>query len=701
LIIVLFARSAAQDDLIPLPTSESTADLDLTPMFITETPIVETTPIITDPLTLLTPLDSTTTILSWTAHPDAVMYRVIFSREGQTVLRVRVNPMMCVDGICTLDLTAHPRTVGLQRGIRYRWHVQAILPDQRVTSAASRIRLYSPVISLSSGCEIQPAPTFDPNPGIDPPVTYDVMSWRESQVVNPTCTPFPVLTATPTLTPTLAQGAYQLRIRFDGADHPHRIEKGVVSSEYAYSPPQSLRSERDGVDGDGRAVYKAEISLDLPEGAVVTAFSMRVAPFANGGGAVYFFDRPSSEVGAVPVVSYTGLTPGTWNGWCGQLNRPFDQLVISAHVSSALPVEIKTYLDEIVIDYDIVALTPTPNRSPVLSPLVPNCQTMTPAPTLTRTPTATLAPSLADFGIELEGTWTSAEQQEILAGAVEVGRALFAIGIGTNPVEAFRIVMQGQNGGVWRKIKFSRINFSTCSTIKLPDDPIFSGEIQCGFRFTITRYTIVHEFGHILVGRTTIRSVSLFFNMVEYPGGNGRPLIDEAGLFVMGHRRYDLQRGLGMGDWQRSDVIKDNGWGSAALWLEGQYFIYDFPLPPEPTPTAFPLRIPKIGPCGEGAPTMIVPTVSPFPFQQNPCTFPNWEATSSVGPVTEIEEAAADMFLNWVYWKTQNTAFLNTNWRFSGRDYCYPLGCIDVNLSGDVRARWMDETMLTLIANLN
>jgi hypothetical protein len=122
---------------------------------------------------------------------------------------------------------------------------------------------------------------------------------------------------------------------------------------------------------------------------VVTAFSMRVAPFANGGGAVYFFDRPSSEVGAVPVVSYTGLTQGAWNEWCGQLNRPFDQLVISAHVSSALPVEIKTYLDEIVIDYEIVALTPTPNRCPVFSPLVPNCQTVTPAPTLTRTPTAT------------------------------------------------------------------------------------------------------------------------------------------------------------------------------------------------------------------------------------------------------------------------------------------------------------------------
>ncbi|MCU0496733.1 MAG: hypothetical protein MUF87_05200 [Anaerolineae bacterium] len=41
LIIALFARSAAQDDLIPMPTDESTADLDLTPMFITETPTAD------------------------------------------------------------------------------------------------------------------------------------------------------------------------------------------------------------------------------------------------------------------------------------------------------------------------------------------------------------------------------------------------------------------------------------------------------------------------------------------------------------------------------------------------------------------------------------------------------------------------------------------------------------------------------------
>ncbi|MCU0499489.1 MAG: hypothetical protein MUF87_19235 [Anaerolineae bacterium] len=141
-------------------------------------------------------------------------------------------------------------------------------------------------------------------------------------------------------------------------------------------------------------------------------------------------------------MSYTGLTQGTWNEWCGQLNRPFDQLVISAHVSSALPVEIKTYLDEIVIDYDIVALTPTPNRNPVLSPQIPNCQTVTPAPTRTRTPTATpmaatavctqtrqailahLATNYQFIVTDSPTYWSDSEIQEVCLGVIRTGEAL-------------------------------------------------------------------------------------------------------------------------------------------------------------------------------------------------------------------------------------------------------------------------------------
>ncbi|MCU0499312.1 MAG: hypothetical protein MUF87_18315, partial [Anaerolineae bacterium] len=318
---------------------------------------VETTPIITEPLTLITPLDSTTTILSWTAHPEAVMYRVIFSRAGQTVLRVRVNPMMCVDEICTLDLTAHPRTSGLQSGVRYRWRVVAIL-----TGGVTRESAFGTRFSLSQ----QTRPTF--TPGVDP--------------CRPRC-------PTPTPLPTQVIGSGQIRIGFDGADSPYVRLHGDIEAEQAFSLPHALKSGDGGRDGANRQVQKAEISIDLPDGAVVKRFSMQIAPFPNGGGAaVYFFERPSRCVGAVPILSHFGLTPNVWNEWNGTPNRPFDQLVISAHVSNVNEVEIKTYLDEIVIDYDLVNITSTPTRTPTNASPTPDCPLMTPTPRPTFTPTA-------------------------------------------------------------------------------------------------------------------------------------------------------------------------------------------------------------------------------------------------------------------------------------------------------------------------
>jgi hypothetical protein len=115
------------------------------------------------------------------------------------------------------------------------------------------------------------------------------------------------------------------------------------------------------------------------------------------------------------------------------------------------------------------------------------------------------------------------------------------------------------------------------------------------------------------------------------------------------------------------------------------------------------LRVPKIGPCGPGAPSLPVINANPFDFQQNPCTFPNWEASDPVvGPVTEIEEAAADMFLNWVYWKNYGSAFLDNFWRFNrSNGNCYANGCSDSDGSGQARAEWMEQTMTTLFNTFN
>ncbi len=328
----------------------------------------------------------------------------------------------------------------------------------------------------------------------------------------------------------------------------------------------------------------------------------------------------------------------------------------------------------------------------------------TPAETLIPTVTTTpIGSQLDDYGIVLEGEWLLDEQAEILEAAKETGAALSAHGADADPIIAFREVLQGTNGTQWRAIKFSRIDNSpgpaVCITAKMPDGIEYSANIQCDHRVTMNRFTAVHEFGHVFVGRTTqANGISSYSAMVEIPSSGGGSLRDLAPTpnFVMGPRSYNLERGPS-DDWQRSNVLTDNGWGSAGLWNQGSYYTYDFPEPPAPTPTLFPLMVPQIGPCGEGAPSLPVANGPPFPFQQNPCTFPNWETTDPVGPITEVEEAAADMFLNWVYWKNygSGTAFLDQIWRSSD---CYPNGCPDSGLSGQARSTWMNGTMSTIFA---
>jgi Tol biopolymer transport system component len=118
---------------------------------------------------LLTPLDSLTTTLSWTAHPDAILYRVVLVRQNQMVLRIRVNPSQCINRICTLDLSMHPQTNPLNSGVRYRWSVVAITPSGRLESEAVRIRYFAPspvtaslnLIAPVNGAVVPELPTFE------------------------------------------------------------------------------------------------------------------------------------------------------------------------------------------------------------------------------------------------------------------------------------------------------------------------------------------------------------------------------------------------------------------------------------------------------------------------------------------------------------------------------------------------------------
>jgi hypothetical protein len=311
------------------------------------------------------------------------------------------------------------------------------------------------------------------------------------------------------------------------------------------------------------------------------------------------------------------------------------------------------------------------------------------------TPTVTLA----DYGIILEGAWSTGEKDEILIAAIKTGNALSTHGSTSTGVAAFREVLQGTNSnGQQRKIKFSRIinDSPVCITAKTPDGVEFSANIQCRNGVVMNQYTAVHEFGHVLIGRTTTGGISSYLTMIQDPDGANsglNRLEDLSGQFVMGIKGYTLLTGSVI-DWQRSDIDKDNGWGSAALWDTVSYY-GPYQLDPPPvglgTPTPIPQNryIPQIGPCGEGAPPQPTPMAAPFIFQQNPCTFPSWlQVPGSTGNMTELEEGAADMFLNWVY-----NSFNNTLWRSNN---CYSNGCNDNGLSGQSRQQWMETVMSQL-----
>jgi len=337
------------------------------------------------------------------------------------------------------------------------------------------------------------------------------------------------------------------------------------------------------------------------------------------------------------------------------------------------------------------------------------CQGNTPTPNPTVTPTP---PTLTDFGIEFEGIWSDAEKVEVLMAAIETGTALSSLRASSNLVEAFRTVLQGTNAtGAWRSIVFSRATNSGafCITNPTPNSSTQIASISCDTRVVMNLYTAVHEFGHIF----SLRTGNVFRSNVEYPNGSGQLGLRIGNVNVLGYRSYTGLVGGDQTDWQRSDVLIDNGWGDAALWDGNYRYRYDFATQvpdqvglstPTPTPraTALPVFIPAIGPCNTGSPTDLpIVNANFFPFQQNPCTFPNWIVSDvSTGKTVEIEEAVADMFLNWVFWKNSQgqEGFQNELWRGGT---CYPNGCNDPANSGNVRSAWMDATMIQLFVTFS
>lgn len=150
-------------------------------------------------------------------------------------------------------------------------------------------------------------------------------------------------------------------------------------------------------------------------------------------------------------------------------------------------------------------------------------------------------------------------------------------------------------------------------------------------------------------------------------------VFDGSDIVVFGLTQWlDSATGQRHDDWYRGQ----RGWGSDA-----PYFGVNDPA------------ISTLGPCeyASNAPP-------PTSFQQNPCHVKNWlYAPNSTILVTEVEEAAADMFLNWVYRTLNitdavgNMGFANVDWRFANNPP-------DNTNPGDIRFNWVNEVLPEIFA---
>ncbi|MDQ7026706.1 MAG: hypothetical protein Q9P44_14255, partial [Anaerolineae bacterium] len=274
--------------------------------------------------------------------------------------------------------------------------------------------------------------------------------------------------------------------------------------------------------------------------------------------------------------------------------------------------------------------TPTPTSTTVLATATPTATatpSATPTSVATLTPTSTPIPTLSDYGITVSG-WDASEEIVILEAVQDV--ALAFLTFATNPVfnpastilqphEIFRLVMGD--------IQINEVDLlpnagnGSCQAAY----PVINCDIQLlqarpndGTQIPLTKYTIVHELGHLFVSQTGGNLGGSFYDIVQGDiVTETRPLM---GIRRLGGPPYSDR--IGEEDWWRGD----RGWGSHA-----------FP--------------------------------APSTFQQNStCVLTQdvmQDSTLTEGEKDEIltserDEAVTDMFLNWVYSTIRQGGFQNT-----------------------------------------
>lgn len=227
---------------------------------------------------------------------------------------------------------------------------------------------------------------------------------------------------------------------------------------------------------------------------------------------------------------------------------------------------------------------------------------------------------------------------------MKVGASLSSMFGGGTPSEAFRRIMYFAGKSEIDFVRDTTPGYICVTTNAIASSP---GQIQaiikCGPGVQFKEQTGVHELGHVFEGRTggTSSTGNTYFKLIQNSG-----IKDSSGGLVMGNGYTSKTP-----DWLRGK----RGWGSAAS----------------------------------------TPPAAPCVFQQDAFTVvDDGIPVGNPTRIAEIDEAAADMFLNWVYSKVVAGGFQNSNW--SGVNTCTTGTPQPTEKPGDARNNFMNTALPTL-----
>ena len=298
--------------------------------------------------------------------------------------------------------------------------------------------------------------------------------------------------------------------------------------------------------------------------------------------------------------------------------------------------------------------------------------------------------------------WTLTQLQQILAGIQNTATAFDLLSTSTTNAQSLfiEVMMGSDNFGDLQILHvpngfdlFGAENgvasdcndgpFDIACTHNVNDVIIFYGSVS------VTEYVLVHEFGHRFNARSgngngrastslygymesaSIRDNNLNEGRILFGASPSLPLspIEQATAQANGLQITLLSDNATVAEWTR----RDRGWGT--------------------------------GPASQYSPAGTPIAIRPSNFQQNSFTVSSWtQILGSDFRQREIDEATADMFLNWVYRKITNSqstqlGFKNTNW--SPPSNCpTPSPCQDnIGQPGDVRFEWMEDQLSTIFTS--